>query len=462
MQKLIVLLILSFISITTFSQSEQLFAELGDLELISGKTLNECKIGYRTFGELNSDSSNIVIYPTWFGGTSGAIAGLIGPKHIAGQYGKDKLVDDTKFFVIAIDALGNGVSTSPSNSESQKGMEFPKITIDDMINSQYKMLTEVFGFKHIHAIIGGSMGSMQALQWIVTYPNFIDKAVAYVASPRRSTYDKLVMEFRKKMIDSYREFGADDTFVNVMINYINQLFVRTPEYIIENINHDNFESFIDEKIKKREPSKTFTIDNHLAQLQAMMTHNIYKDFNNSVVETAKHIRTEVFLILSQNDMLVHPAPALELADALDCEVLMLENNCGHLGVGCEIANCGWKIHRFLTEKKRSECAKYTDLIFDIMGHQYLDKNPELVKPIEEIQAEFDSLVDSVNFSKVIYAKVIIDSTGNVICSEIVKGLGNYVDSVAIDFVKTLKFYPAERRYFPDRNKGGLVKRDNLP
>jgi len=335
--------ILTFTLILTsilFGQSVQQYANIGDLKLESGETLQNCTVGYKTFGELNADSSNIVIYPTWFAGTAEQITGLIG---------QNKLVDDSKFYIIAIDALANGVSTSPSNSELQSGKDFPKISITDMVNSQYKMLTENLGFKHIYAIVGGSMGSMQALQWIVSYPDFIDKAVPYVATPRRSSYDMLIMQFRKRMIESYKELGASDDLINIMISYTTQLFARSPEYIVENIKHEDFDIFIDEKIENREPSKTFTIENHLAQLNAMESYNIYKNFNNSVSETAIHIKTQVFFILNKTDHLVNPAPALELANELNCKVLLLDNNCGHLGIGCELKKCGVEINKFLNE-----------------------------------------------------------------------------------------------------------------
>ena len=131
LQKVIILLVL--LSSSLFAQSQQLFAEIGDLELESGQVLENCKIGFRTFGTMNADKSNLIIYPTWFGGTTSDLVNLIGP---------GKLVDDTKYYVIAIDALGNGVSTSPSNSETQGGKKFPDITIVDMVNSQYKLLTK--------------------------------------------------------------------------------------------------------------------------------------------------------------------------------------------------------------------------------------------------------------------------------------------------------------------------------
>ena len=339
--KILLLILLYYFSTTIFSQSKQQFAKIGNLTLESGDTLFNCEIGYQTFGKINADSSNVIIYPTWFAGTSSQISRLVQ---------KSKFIDDSKYFVIAIDALANGVSTSPSNSKLQKGKAFPIISIIDMVNSQYKLLTKTLGFKHIYAIVGGSMGSMQALQWIVTYPDFIDKAVPYVATPRRSSYDDLLMRFRKRMIHSYQELGASDSLINIMLNYSTQLFARSPAYIVENISHEKFENYISEKIENRKPIKTFPVENHLAQLNAMESYNIYKHHNNSVSETAKHIKAEVFFILNKTDHMVNPAPALKLAKELNSNVLLLDNNCGHLGIGCELRRCADSISVFLDSK----------------------------------------------------------------------------------------------------------------
>ena len=102
------------------SQGEQRFAELGDFTLESGEVIQDLKIGYRTFGELNAAKSNAVLFPTWFTGTTADLVEWVGP---------GKLVDPSKHYVILVDAIGDGVSTSPSNSATQPGMRFPRFTI---------------------------------------------------------------------------------------------------------------------------------------------------------------------------------------------------------------------------------------------------------------------------------------------------------------------------------------------
>lgn len=339
MQKIkFLLLILVLLSSIVFPQSHQLFDDIGDLNLESGEILYNCKIGYRTFGKINEDRSNIVLFPTWFGGTTGQLVDLIGP---------GKLIDDTKYYVIAVDALGNGISSSPSNSELQAGIDFPEVTIEDMVNSQFILLTKILKVDHLFAVIGGSMGSMQVFQWIVSYPDFINKAIPYVCSPRRTTYDQLLMHFRKELILSYQELNASDTLIHKMLNISSAIFARSPEYIIEQISYNDLPDYL-EKFENVVPKKTFTIDNYLCQLEAMRTHNIYKDHDNSVKKTSKLIKTKVFMIVSMTDQLVDPTTSLELADALNAQVLELTNNCGHLAVGCELAKCSKEIERFLS------------------------------------------------------------------------------------------------------------------
>src|SRR5207248_6265086 len=124
--------ILLFVAVSAFSQQQQ-FANLGDFKLQSGEMIGDCRIGYRTFGQLNPDKSNVILIPTWAGGTT---------EKLAGNVGAGKLADSSKYYIILVDALSNGVSSSPSNSILQPRMHFPKITVSDIVSTEHKLLTK--------------------------------------------------------------------------------------------------------------------------------------------------------------------------------------------------------------------------------------------------------------------------------------------------------------------------------
>ena len=327
----LLILILSISAITASAQ--QRLTNIGDFVTSGGDTIYNCIIGYRTHGQLAPDSGNVIIYPTWFGGTSEHINGLIGP---------DKLVDDTDYYIIVFDALSNGVSSSPSNYKGKNS--FPEITINDMIKSQHYLLTKILGFKSIYGVIGGSMGGMQAFEWVTQYPDYMKKAVSYVSTPRPTSYDLLQWNIRLEIIDSYRKLGAEDSQIRKLLDMQSSLLARSPAWLVENVDQNEFDKYL---LKFNGVHKgDFTIDNYRSQLKAMLSHNIYRHFNNSVEETVNAIQAKVLVMVNQTDHLVNPAAAQEFTAKSDAELILLENNSGHLGVGTELKYCGEIIRNF--------------------------------------------------------------------------------------------------------------------
>ena len=86
----------------------QQFADLGNLKLQNGSLIFDFRVGYRTLGRLNADKSNAILWPTWLGGTSQDLLEFIGP---------EKVLDSSKYFVVRVDAISDGVSTSPSTAK---------------------------------------------------------------------------------------------------------------------------------------------------------------------------------------------------------------------------------------------------------------------------------------------------------------------------------------------------------
>src|SRR5947209_9530821 len=124
----------------------QLYNE-GDLKLESGEAIRDFSISYVTHGTLNAKKSNAVLMVTAISGNHHRLDFLIGP---------GKALDPTKYFIICTDAIGNGLTTSPSNSIAQPRMKFPKFLIRDMVTSQKKLMDQ-FGIAHVVAVGGPSM-----------------------------------------------------------------------------------------------------------------------------------------------------------------------------------------------------------------------------------------------------------------------------------------------------------------
>jgi homoserine acetyltransferase len=95
-------------------------------------------------------------------------------------FGAGQPLDATKYFIILPDALGTGKSTKPSDGLRAK---FPAYNYDDMVEAQYRLVTEGLGVKHLRLVIGNSMGGMQTWQWAVKYPGFMDAAAPMASQP---------------------------------------------------------------------------------------------------------------------------------------------------------------------------------------------------------------------------------------------------------------------------------------
>ena len=161
--------------------------------LESGRTLEDITIAYETYGELNNDKSNAILI----------CHALTGDAHAAGWHegskkpgwweiiiGPGKVIDSEKYFIICSNVLGGCKGTTgPSSINPKTGKEyaldFPVITIKDMVDVQ-KSLIDSFGINQLYAIIGGSMGGMQVLQWIVSYPDMMKKAIPIATTAQSS------------------------------------------------------------------------------------------------------------------------------------------------------------------------------------------------------------------------------------------------------------------------------------
>ena len=114
--------------------------------------------------------------------------------------GPGKALDTDKYFIVCTDAIGNGLTTSPRNSPAQPRMQFPKFLIRDMVDLAAPADDRASRHRHVVAVVGPSMGGMQALQWGVSHPDFMDSLVAMVPLAKTPAWSVAVMEAIRKAI----------------------------------------------------------------------------------------------------------------------------------------------------------------------------------------------------------------------------------------------------------------------
>lgn len=316
------------------------YANLGDLKLENGSTIRDCKLGYRTMGTLNAAKSNAVLFPTWLAGRSGEVAMNIGP---------NGYIDSTKFFVIVVDALGNGVSCSPSNSEKQHGTAFPQFSVRDMVYSQYRFVTEVLHLNHLHAVAGLSMGGIQTFQWMVSYPDFMDMAVPIVGTPQPTSYDLLFLSMEKKALESdpdYKNGKYTQTPTLPMVALIHNMNLSTPEFRVNHTTREGFSQYFENITTNGQ--RLIDANNYLRQLQALLGHDIAH--GGSLFDAASKVKAKVLIVSATQDHMVNPLPALGFAKLIHAQTVILESDCGHMAPGCEINTVSTQINQFLSSQ----------------------------------------------------------------------------------------------------------------
>ena len=165
---------------------------LGDFSLEDGAVIPNCQLAYATFGELNRDKSNAILIPTWFSGTNKIMEQV--------YIGEDHALDPKKYFIICINQIGNGMSSSPHNSPAPVAMaDFPNVRIGDDVVAQHRLVTELYGLEALALVVGGSMGAQQTYEWAVRYPEMVKRAAPIAGTAKNTDHDFL---YSQTLIDA--------------------------------------------------------------------------------------------------------------------------------------------------------------------------------------------------------------------------------------------------------------------
>lgn len=185
-------MILMGLPVKSMAGGEHKVFDLGDFPLESGTTLTNARLSFVTHGTLNAQRSNAVLVPSAYAGDHHGYDFLIGP---------GKALDPAKYFIIATDMFGNGLSSSPSNTPAPfAGPDFPRVSVRDNVRATHRLVSERFGIKKLQAVVGFSMGAQQALQWAVSHPDAVEAIVPYCGSAREYPHGVVRLEGFKSAI----------------------------------------------------------------------------------------------------------------------------------------------------------------------------------------------------------------------------------------------------------------------
>ncbi|WMW24851.1 homoserine O-acetyltransferase [Methanolobus sediminis] len=359
----------------------------GELVLDSGKKLKEVQIAYETYGKLNPDKSNAILICHALTGDAHA-AGLHSGESKAGWWdtliGPGKIIDTDKYFVICSNVLGGCKgSTGPSSINPETGKEygtaFPFITIKDMVKAQ-KELVDHFGIKKLFAIIGGSMGGTQVLQWSVTYPDSVGKAIVIASTARSSPQQIAFSEVGRMAILSDPDWNNGDYYsgnapihglaLARMIGHITYLSddsmhqkfgrkLQDKQDLDYNLGFDfQVESYL--HYQGQSFTKRFDANSYLYITKALDYFDL--TLNGSLIEGMKNARAKFLIVAVSSDWLYPPYQSKEVVSALtandiDVTYREIESNYGHDAFLLESGQLGYIIGNFLSHTLVSDIMK---------------------------------------------------------------------------------------------------------
>ena len=355
------------------------------ITLDSGKTLEKVTVAYETYGELNKEKTNAILI----------CHALTGDAHAAGWHegdrkpgwweiviGPGKALDTEKFFIICSNVLGGckgttGPSSINPETGKQYGLDFPVITIRDMVKVQ-KKLVDSFGISQLYAIIGGSMGGMQVLDWMVTYPAMMKKAVPIATTGLSSPQQIAFNEVGRQAIFSDPNWNDGKYYKTGEIPENGLSLARMIAHITYLSDESMDIKFGRDLQDKDEISYDFTIDFQVESYLKHQGETFVKRFdansylfitkavdlfdltvNDSLIDGFKCVESKVHVISVDSDWLYPTEQGTELVTALNANNLEvsfseIKSNYGHDAFLLEKGQLNFILSKFLSENIASD------------------------------------------------------------------------------------------------------------
>jgi homoserine O-acetyltransferase len=172
-----------------------------DFALQAGGRLPECELAYTTYGELSAGRDNVVVFTTKFAATHADNEFLIGP---------GRALDTDRYFVVCVNLLGAGQSTSPSTTTAVPPGAFPLVTLYDNVRLQRRMLEEVYDVQAVELVLGASMGGLQTYHWAVMHADLVRRAAVICGAARIAPHNSVFLDGMRAVLLADPDFAGGD------------------------------------------------------------------------------------------------------------------------------------------------------------------------------------------------------------------------------------------------------------
>ncbi|MDZ5713255.1 homoserine O-acetyltransferase MetX [Jeotgalibacillus haloalkalitolerans] len=293
---------------------------IGSLTLESGKVIDDVSLRYERSGD---PSLPVILICHALTGTHQSVGTEQDPGWWRGFAGEHAYIDLTKFQVITFNVLGGCSGSTGPDSLNQNGEKyrtaFPFITVKDMVNAQYHACLKL-GITSLHGVIGGSLGGMQTLEWCISYPDFMGKAVLLAATPSLSDYGIAFNRIGIHAIENDPAWNnglyenASDVKGFEVARMVGLVTYRSPYLFTGRFNREEkeveekqpfyqVESYL--KYQGEKITKRFDPNSYLTLLYAMNHHDISR-YHGSIQEAAGKIKSKLLGIGFKGDLLYPP------------------------------------------------------------------------------------------------------------------------------------------------------------
>jgi len=392
--KLIILLWLVVFSSTAFgaaNKAETMLVEkqhftTKDFTTVSGVTLEQVDIGWESYGKLNANKDNVILITHYFSGTSHAAGKYKADDALPGYWdaiiGPGKAIDTNKYYVISSDTLVNAnwhdenvITTGPASTNPKTGkpygLDFPVVTITDFVNVQ-KRLLDSLGITKLHAVMGASMGSFQALEWATRYPDKVERLIHVIGAATMDAWtvaalEKWALPIRlDKNWQQGNYYGKErplDGLAATMLNITQDAM----HPIIYNASFPDFNVLdegalkdirtlpkLNQVLAQRAMARAKTQDaNHVLYL-VRASQLFTADMQSDLTTALKNVSAKTLLLPATNDLLLRPENMRTVFDTMkaagkDVEISEIEGGWGHLDGIFSIAPKAQLISEFLEE-----------------------------------------------------------------------------------------------------------------